>query len=351
MNALSANPPRKSLIALSVLASLLPTLAQSGLDPNRFQASARLSFNVDANVGPLDFGNPNPGPPVGHGINRNYDDGYVRVDSEGNAGGLTWYWGYRDASQVPGNDTLHMNSSGVSGAGTTTLDSDGPGLGAEIAWLRDLHRTEHFSFGTKVAGSYTRFDFSSSTSQNLTLTRLTDTYDLGGIVPPGDPTKPGYQYAGIYDLPGPVIPDEPTSRETTTIPGGASNAGSRDLTTDMWAFKLGAWVEHEFGHRFSAQLGGGFAFAVVDASLSYSETLSWGESDLQRYSSSESHTQVVVGGYIEAALYTRITQQLDLVFAAELMPLTSYSENLAGREVELDFGTAWSLNLGFSYRF
>jgi len=331
----------KPRVCLWLAVATLPCAAQStsSPNPNRFQATARLSFNVEASVGASE-GTPSsgdPGPATGHGINRNYDDGYVRVDADHNAGGLTWYWGYRDASQVPGDGTLRLHHTSASGSGSGPLDPETAGIGAEIAWLRDLHRTDHFAFGTKLAGSYVRFDFGGAPSS--TLTRFTDTYDLGGIVPPGDPTKPGYQYAGVRDLPGPLIPDQPSSRDLTTLPG----SGSRTLDADVWAFKLGGWIEHPFGQAVTAQLGGGFAFAVVDASLSYNEGVSGG--------GSASQSEVLFGGYIEAAVTTRITERLDWVVSAELMPLTSYRETLAGRSVELDFGTAWSLNLGFSYRF
>ena len=50
-------------------------------------------------------------------LNRNYADGYVHVDSSGNAGGQTWNWGYQNASQVQGN-TLTMHSASVTGNGT-----------------------------------------------------------------------------------------------------------------------------------------------------------------------------------------------------------------------------------------
>ena len=80
---------------------------------NRLSFGARFGMNFKA-----DFRNSapaNPGPPgvnigpVAAGADHTYDDGYVLVDSSGNAGGLTWNWGYRKAGQVVG-DTMQFHS-------------------------------------------------------------------------------------------------------------------------------------------------------------------------------------------------------------------------------------------------
>lgn len=345
----------KSFASFSLAVVVLPCLAQSPppIGPNRFQAGARLGFNVQASIGGLG-GLPsqsNPGPSEGSAINRTYDDGYVRVDADGNAGGVTWNWGYRDASQVPGDDTLRLHSTTALGTASVSGRAEQPALGAEIAWLRDLHRADNWSLGTKVAVAYTGYELSDSSAFTSQVTRLTDVYSLGGILPPGDPSKPGYQYAGVPDLPGPVIDDVPIRREQSAESGAALITGTRSLDANIWSFKLGPWIELPMGSRFAAQFGGGFAFAVVEASLSYGETVSLGEGSPLSSSGSARASQVVFGGYVEALLNTHLTERLDLVLGAEFMPLGSYQETLAGRPVELEFGTAWALNLGFSFRF
>ena len=91
-----------------------------------------------------------PGPPIS-GVNHDYDDGYVRVDVSTNAGGLTWYWGYDNSSQVPGDGYIYFHRRYVT---------------------------------------------------NCTL--LTDKYSLAGTTPPPPP------YRGTYNGPGPLIEDLPT---------------------------------------------------------------------------------------------------------------------------------------------
>src|SRR5580692_989632 len=110
----------KNFTSLTVLAGvLLPVsaaFAQLNDDTDRptqrFGLSYRAGFNITAdfrNLGGFPASS-SPGPATGGGIDRIYDDGYVRVDSSGNAGGQTWFWGYKNASQIPGNDTVVMHS-------------------------------------------------------------------------------------------------------------------------------------------------------------------------------------------------------------------------------------------------
>ena len=118
----------------------------------------------------LAAGAADPGPASGGGFNRTYDDGYVLVRIGGNFGGFTWYWGYDRAEQVVG-DTL-------------------------------------------------QFHVTTTTSNVLTV--LTDTYQLGGVIPPPPP------YAGTEFGPGPQIEDAPvrtiTSFTVPTLKVALSNA-------------------------------------------------------------------------------------------------------------------------------
>jgi len=102
-----------------------------------------------------------PGPESGGGIDRIYDDGYVRVDFGGNLGGLTWNWGYDSPDQVQG-DMIFF---------TCLTDMEGG-------------------------------------AQQL----LTDAFSLGGITAPSAP------YFGSFAGPGPLISDNPLFRSITVVP-------------------------------------------------------------------------------------------------------------------------------------
>ena len=101
-----------------------------------------------------------PGPATGGGINRSYDDGYVFVDSTGDSSGYTSDWGYQNASQIQG-DFLVFHSE-------SNLDAN-------------------------------------------TIQLITDTYDLGNLMPPPAP------YSGTFSGLGPVMPDAPFSRSIQDI--------------------------------------------------------------------------------------------------------------------------------------
>src|SRR5580698_4129649 len=89
-------------------------------DPNRFSFGPRFGLNYKANFHDTAsyFNNVNPGPAAG-GSNHLYNDGYVRVDQSGDAGGLTTYWGYQNPSQAVANAMqFHAIQSGGSRSAT-----------------------------------------------------------------------------------------------------------------------------------------------------------------------------------------------------------------------------------------
>lgn len=113
------------------------------------------------------FGQSDPGPATGGGIDRFYDDGFVRLDLAGNSGRYTWFWGYEDTSQIQGAFIFFHSQ--------TALDAN-------------------------------------------TIQLVTDTYELGAIVPPDAP------YTGTFEGPGPALPDTPFSRTITIVPEPSSIA-------------------------------------------------------------------------------------------------------------------------------
>lgn len=90
-----------------------------------------------------------------------YDDGYVGADISGSGDGLTWYWGYTNASQIAADGTMLLH----------------------LATAHDAR----------------------------TIQLITDAYSTAGIVPPPAP------YSGTYAGPGPLIPMTST-RTVTLIP-------------------------------------------------------------------------------------------------------------------------------------
>src|ERR1035437_8830196 len=164
-------------------------------DWNHFGLDFRMGFNIQAKFTGAGVLAAPPPPSAGPAVNRTYSDGFVNVDSSGNAGNLTWNWGYQHASQVSGY-TLLMHAASVS-SGASDSSSDDPNLGFEVSYVRDLGHESWGRWGIKAAFGYTAIDL--RTSAQL----ITDTYQLGGVTPPIAP------YAGSFGGPGPVIGSSP----------------------------------------------------------------------------------------------------------------------------------------------
>src|SRR3954452_21283028 len=79
---------------------------------NRIGLNYRMGLNMSVDFRHLGgLAGQNPGPQQGSAVNRNYDNGYNRVDSSTNAGGLTWNWGYNSPHSVQdGNLVLQSDS-------------------------------------------------------------------------------------------------------------------------------------------------------------------------------------------------------------------------------------------------
>lgn len=292
-------------------------------DWNHFGLDFLMGFNIQAkfmNAGGMAAP---PPPSAGGAVNRIYSDGYVKVDSSGNANGngtgppQTWNWGYQHASQVVG-DTLQMHAASISGDN----HNDDPNLGFEVSYVRDLGHETWGRWGLKAAFGYTTMDF--STSGQL----ITDTYQLGGVTPPVAP------YAGSFSGPGPVIDGPPTR---SIAPGG-----NWSLDATLYDFRLGPTVALDIANNLSVELGGGLAMGVVDSTFAYNETTSAGGT---------SGTSWQAGAYAEAGLAYSVCSAVSLFGGAQFQYLGDFNQSVAGRSAQLDLTQAIYCVLGLEFHF
>lgn len=327
---------------------------QQTSQPSRITAGAWLPFNISARFeGTGAFpAQSNPGPFAGSAVNREYDDGYARVDSDGNAMGVTWNWGYRDATQVPGNDTLRMHGASAAGEGRSSADADNPSLGFEIAYQRDLHRSDKWAWGFRVSFGYADIGIKDNQTVFSAIQQLTDVYALNGIVPPGDPSLPGWQYQGAYDLPGPVIDSAPASRQSATVAGAAATTGWRQISASLFAWKLGPWLELPLGRRLWLGAGGGLALAYVESEFSFDETTTVrGVGGSYRTAAAGSDAGLQVGAYAQAGLGVRLSERWSLFALGEYQYLDEFTQEVAAHKATLDLGAVWSLQAGVGFSF
>jgi hypothetical protein len=319
-------------VALSVLAE-----EDSPSEWNHFGLDFRMGFNIQAKfTGPIILAAP---PSAGAAANRAYSDGFVNVDSSGNAGNLTWNWGYQHASQISGDNVLMHAASVSSGAGTS--GSDDPNLGFELSYMRDLGHESWGRWGIKVAFGYTAIDLRNCDPLSAGVQLITDAYPLNGVTPPVAP------YAGSFSGPGVVIGSSPMrsiALSTATI------TGSRSLDATLYDCHLGPAVALDITRRLSVELGGGLAVGLMDSTFAFHDltptTPGAGPS-----SGSASNTGWLVGAYAEAGLAYRVARAASLFAGAQFQYLGEFNQSVGGRSAQLDLSQSIFCVLGLELHF
>ena len=319
-------------VALSVLAE-----DDSPSEWNHFGLDFRMGFNIQAKFGGPVFLAPPP-PSAGSAVNRGYSDGFVNVDSSGNAGNLTWNWGYQHASQISG-DTVLMHAASVS-SGADHSSRDDPNLGFELSYMRDLGHESWGRWGIKAAFGYTAIDLRNCDPLSAITQLITDAYPLNGVTPPIAP------YAGSFSGPGVVLGSSPTR---SIAPSVATITGSRSLDATLYDFHLGPAVALDITRRLSLELGGGLAVGLADSTFEFHDTTpntlggpSFG---------STSDTGWLVGAYAEAGLAYRVAKAASLFAGAEFQYLGDFKQSVGGRSAQLDLSQSIFCLVGFELHF
>jgi hypothetical protein len=316
------------------LAAFIPFAARgqdAPADLNRFSFGPTFGLNFKA-----DFNNQsaNPGPATGD-ANHSYNDGYVRVDSSGDAGGLTTYWGYQNASQVVGN-TMQFHA--VQGGSSSATGN--PQYGGEFMYQRVLGTLPFISgdWGLETAFGFTEIDLQENYSGTVPVTL--DTYQLGGVVPPG----PGYN--GTFQGPGPLLGDTPT-RSTTS----ANVAGYQRLSGQLFSLRLGPFAELNITHKLSLAASVGLTLAPATVDYDFSETATLSGGGVIADSGHSSRTRLLYGPYAGATLNYDFTKCWGLYVGARFQNLTDLDQSVNGRNARLDLGSTMYATIGATWKF
>lgn len=312
-----------------------------------FRLGAQLTFNVKTDFslnGPISVNRQSPGPTGVPGADHFYNDGYVRVDNTGNAGGLTSYWGYDDASQYnAATKQLIMRSIGSFDASETKSEDGGVLPGLDVAYgsqIRDWGRTR---LGWEVGYGFTPMDFKDSTPLNVTFNRDVQAFSVGDLALPAAP------YAGGPSGVGPQILDVATGRPSETLAGTVT--GTRQLDVNLHALRAGATLFWRFQPRWALSGSVGPALGLVPGSYIYSETFNLSDGSVSSESGKMSHTEVVFGGYAAATLHCRLIESADVYLGMQFMSLQNADFGNSQREATLDLGATFSLSLGVNWPF
>lgn len=311
---------------------------------NKFGLSYRAGFGVSArfkNLGGYTAAS-NPGAAIA-GIDHTYDDGYNRVDTSGPESTTTWYWGYENASQMPGDGTVVMNSTSAA-PGVSSRESDDPQHGFELTYNRELGHFEKWRWGIEGALNYTAVDIQDNQPRSGSAIRISDAYALTGPFPPGAP------YQGTEAGPGYLIGTTPT-RTITTIAGGSAITGNRQFDANIFGLRVGPYLELPLDDRWSLTFNGGFTFLSVNSNFKFRETVSVAGLPDQTRSGSGSNADFLPGGYFGGNCSYELRENVNLFAGAQFQAAGNYSHRERGKEVEMDLGKSVFINVGVGFSF
>jgi opacity protein-like surface antigen len=289
-----------------------------------------------------------PGPSTGSRFNRNYDDGYNRVDSSTNNGGMTWNWGYTRSQSAQGNDVVLQSYSTPANL-ESTGNSDGPDHGLELLYQRELRREKHWRFGAGAALGYNRISISDSASFVNSSIRTDDSFSLNGSTPPLPP------YHGTFEGPGALMNSTP-SRSLTTLPGAASVFGERSIVTDLFTVRLGPYLEFPLNEKWTLFADGGLTLGLAHTTFSFTETVLIYDPQYTVHligtrSRSGSETDFMVGGYAGMGISFALTETVNLFGAARFQAAGTAVNRQGGKESALHLNQSILVSIGISYSF
>lgn len=316
-------------------------------NPNRVSISYRVGYNLEAKfsgVGRSALSNPGP---VSGGVDHEYDDGYVRVDSTHNGLGLTWNWGFDSASQVSG-DNLFMHSTQGIGGGSSRAGGDDWHHGMEATYARDIGMIRNARWGMEGAFNFLSVGIRDGRSVHAEVQRITDTYALEGI-DPFDPPGSQNPYRGTFYGPGPLIDDVPINRSVEVT--SAIVNGTRQIDANLYGIRIGPYIEWPLSPKWTVGLNGGFTLVVADSDFRFREIVTPSGAAPFLASGSSSEMDLLPGGYMGGNVAYRIADAVTLFSSAQFQHTGDLSHNVNGKRAEVDLGQALFVTFGLNYSF
>jgi len=314
----------------------------------RFRLGVVAAINLDVDFslgGDFAVSGTDPGAPGGGGLNHTYDDGYVRLDNTGNAGGYTSHWGYENASQYdPVNETLTFRgTTSFSQAGSSSSASDEPYYGLDLAYGGRLMDFARGVLGWEFGFMFLPVEFEDRQPLPVTARRVEHRFSTAGVVLPQAPYNGGT--SGL----GPVIGDVAQEISSTTESGLLT--GSRTLEGSVFDFRLGPNLQWHLGGRWAASVGGGVALGLVTGEYSFDESIAFASGGNASNQGAFSATEVVYGGYAEALLYFRAEERSELYIGAQYVTLGDVTFSGGGRQARLNLGNGIYFAAGIHWIF
>ena len=277
-----------------------------------------------------------------------YDDGYVREDQTGNAGGYTGYWGYNNASQYNAvAQTLSMHSTSSYSTSGSANDNGGPFPGFDMAYGDNLWYWKHARVGWELGFGLLPVSITDNHPMSATVNQSTYIFDTGGIVIPGAP------YQGGPSGQGPLLPGSPASVSSQTLSAGTVT-GTRTLDVMLYTLRLGPTFYWDLGDHVGMSLGAGPTIGLVSGDYKYDETITAGGVSAHN-TGSFGATDMTFGGYVNGTLMYHVHDEwsgdADIFVSAQYMPMGDATFNGAGREGRLNLSGQLYFSIGINWPF
>lgn len=313
-----------------------------------FGINANAIIGVDADfrgLGRFD----SPVPPADGDADRDYDDGFNRIDDTGNSGDLTSYWGYQNTSQYNPAGSGSISLSANNSLRTGSASDDDTGFGGEIFAYKRLGdapfaRVPNASWGIRLGTHVNAFSFDNDSSVDTSYRRTTDAYDLGGFAPPAAPfsgSPLGFGNVLLGDIP---------SRTVTTI-SGANVVGDRSLDATIIGFTFGPYLDLPFNEKFSARIEGGGALAIAFGDYDFEETTTVPGLPSRSSSGHASETKLLPGVFVGIKGIYRIDSRWSVDAGVRYQWYDSFEIEAEDSTAEMNFDSSFMIHLGVSYRF
>ena len=179
---------------------------------------------------------------------------------------------------------------------------------------------------------------------------ITDTFDISNLAPGGGPPPPPGTPSTGRSGTSALILVEPVSRSTTSY-AGSTVSGYRDISGNLYDFRVGPFFEYQITKKFSAGLGAGLSFALFDGDYRFEETVTLPGAGSFPNSGSGSQVESMFGGYVGANLAYAFNQSWRVFGGAQYRNLGDYEQTVNGSTVEVDFSNTVQAIIGFGYSF
>ncbi|HTQ49164.1 MAG TPA: hypothetical protein VMJ12_00540 [Candidatus Acidoferrales bacterium] len=312
-----------------------------------FHLGALVGMNIKANFSMSGSAFGITGSDPARGI---FDDGYVRRDQTGDAGGYTGYWGYNAASQYnAAAQELSMHAttsfSTVSPtAGNANVDGQ-PFPGIDVAYGDNLWYWKHARVGWELGFDWLPIKITDDHPISVNANQYTYVYNVGNIVVPGAPYQGGPSGQGE-----PIIPDGYDPSKTSSQPVGGTVTGTRTLDVSLYALRLGPSFYWDLTDHLGMSLGAGPAVGIVSGNYKYDEIITTDRSSVNN-PGQFGGTKFVYGGYVNATLMCHVVDNGDIFVGAQYMPMTDATISGGGREGRLELGGQLYFTVGINWPF